>query len=222
VRSALCLAMLVPTLAAADAPRATPPPADPASQPAKEPKKIQPEPPPPPSPPDPLVSTAQNANLESTSRHQGINFTAAGGGGFTVGFGIGDSVGRGPGVSFRLAYAANEHFAWTAEIASVALLHQAAGTSANGDILRDQDTNLLLGLQVYANRSLWVRIAGGIGDYRPAKGGNLGGPAGAFGGGLDVLRFRRASIGLEMMSIGLINRDGLLTSTVFMLALNIE
>jgi hypothetical protein len=217
----LGIAMLcAPSLSIADSPRSTPPPAEPAT--GKHEKKIKPEPPPPPSPPDPIVEDARNSNLESTSRHQGFSLTLAGGGGFTVGFGIDNSVGRGPSGSLRFAHMAGERFAFTAELATVTLLHQAAGTSDNGEILQDQDTNLLVGLQFHANRTLWVRIAGGIGDYRPAKGGNLAGPSGLFGGGLDVYRFRRAAIGLEMMSIGLITRDGLLTSTAFMLALNIE
>jgi hypothetical protein len=222
MRAAACAVLLASAHAVADSPRATPPPAPPGSPAPTKEKKIKPEPPPPPSPPDPIVSVAQNANLESTSRHAGLNFTVAGGGGFTVGFGIGDSVGRGPGVSFRLAYAASERFAWTVELASIAALHQVAGTSDNGEIERDVETALMTGLQFYVNRTLWVRIAGGIGGYQPSKGGNLGGPAGGFGGGFDVIRFRRAAIGLEMMSMGLITRDGLLTGTAFMLALNIE
>jgi hypothetical protein len=224
VKTAACV-MLAPIamcgLAAADSPRSTPPPAG-DTAPKKEEKKIKPAPPPPPSPPDPIVDVAKNANLESTSRHKGLSFTFALGGGLTVGFGVDDAVGRGAGVSIRLARMASERFAFTAEISSVTLLHQAAGTSDNGEILRDQDTNLLLGLQFFATNSLWVRIAGGIGDYRPAKGGNLAGPAGLFGVGFDVVRFRRVAIGVEGMSIGQINREGLLTATAFMLALNVE
>jgi len=183
------------------------------------PKQREPDPPPPPSPPDPIVDTAADANLEPTERHQGLNFTAALGAGFTVGIGIGDSVGRGPSASFRLASIARPRVALTAEIASVTLLHRKA---AMGSIERDQDSNLLLGAQFYAKSSLWVRIAAGLGVYQPSGGSTLAGPAGLLGVGFDIVRRRRLSFGAEYMSIGMINRDGFLSSNAFMIDLAVE
>jgi len=188
------------------------------------PKKKQPDPPPPPSPPDPIVVDAQNANLESTARHQGLFATFAVGGGFTVGLGIDNSVGRGPGASLRLAQTASERFAFTLEIASVVNLHQIKGTNVSGDLLQDRDTNLLIGLQFFVKNSLWLRTAGGIGGLDPAgtTKRNLVGPAGLIGIGFDVVRTKRLSLGFEWMSIGMINRDGLLASNAFMLDVGLE
>ncbi len=183
------------------------------------PKQKEPDPPPPPSPPDPIVDAAADANLEPTDRHQGLNFTAALGAGFTVGIGIDNSVGRGPSASFRLASMARPRIALTAEIASVTLLHRQASM---GPIERDQDSNLLIGAQFYAKSSLWVRIAAGVGVYTPSGGSTLAGPAGVVGVGVDILRRRRLSFGLEYMSIGMINRDGFLSSNAFMVDLAIE
>jgi hypothetical protein len=195
----------------ADAPKGLQDPANP----------IKPEPPPPPSPPDPIVNSAGAHGLESTSRHKGLNFTAAVGGSFTVGIDIAGSIGRGPSGSFRLAHAASEKFAFTAELITTTLIRQIRGTDGSKETETDQGNGLLIGMQFYVNRSLWLRIAGGISGMKFADK-DLVGPTGAAGGGFDIVRFRRAAIGVEMMSVGQINRDGLLTTTAFMLDLSIE
>jgi len=182
---------------------------------------IKPEPPPPPSPADPIVNASGAHGLESTSRHQGFNFTAALGGGLTIGIDIAGSVGRGPAGSFRFAHAASEKFAFTAELVSITLLRQIKGTDGTTETNTDQGSGALLGMQFYVNRTLWLRLATGISSMQ-FDDATLVGPTGLAGGGLDILRFRRAAIGVEMMSIGQINRDGLLTTTAFMLDLSIE
>jgi hypothetical protein len=58
--------------------------------------------------------------------------------------------------------------------------------------------------------------------YTPSGGSTLAGPAGVVGVGVDILRRRRLSFGLEYMSIGMINRDGFLSSNAFMVDLAIE
>ncbi|MBA2539475.1 MAG: hypothetical protein H0V17_07570 [Deltaproteobacteria bacterium] len=183
--------------------------------------RIQPEPPPPPSPADPIVDHAASHGLESTSRHQGFNFTAALGGGLTVGIDISGSVGRGPAGSFRFAHTASEQLAFTAELISVTLIRQIKGTDGSNRTETDQGSGLLLGTQFYVNRSLWLRLAAGISSMK-FDDNTLVGPTGLAGGGVDILRFRRVAIGVEMMSIGQINRDGLLTTTAFMLDVSIE
>lgn len=183
--------------------------------------RIKPAPPPPPSPADPIVDSAASHGLESSSRHQGFNFTAAIGGGLTVGIDIGGSVGRGPAGSFRFAHAASDKLAFTAELISVTLIRQIKGTDGSKQTETDQGNGVLIGTQFYVNRSLWLRLAAGISSMKFSDN-TLVGPTGLAGGGFDILRFRRAAIGVEMMSIGQINRDGLLTTTAFMLDLSIE
>jgi hypothetical protein len=186
------------------------------------PKKKRPDPPPPPSPPDPIVDQAKNGNLESINRHQGINVTVALGGGFTVGFGIDNAVGRGPSGTLRIATVASDKLAFTAEAITLTLLHRVEATM-DAPLKRDQDSNLLLGLQYYVNPTLWLRVAGGLGGYQVADTPKaLVGPAGLASGGVDVVRGKRWAVGLEFVSIAMLNRDGLLSSNAFLLALNFE
>lgn len=190
--------------------------------------RIKPEPPPPPSPPDPVVNSSQQHGIESTSRHQGFSLTLAVGGGLVVGFGIDSSVGRGPSGSLRFAHMAGDRFAFTAEVANITLLHQVKGSdNSAGPTRTDLGNNFLVGLQLHVNRSLWIRGAGGVGSFQvdnpePMKDRVLPGVSGVVGGGFDILRFRRASIGAEIMTLGMLNRDGLLTVTSFMLDFSIE
>lgn len=189
--------------------------------PASVQKKKQPDPPPPPSPPDPIVDTAKNANLESTDRHQGINVTLGVGGGFTIGFGVDNAVGRGATGNLRIATVASDKFAFTAEAIVLTLLHQV--DAMNAPIKQDRDANLLIGFQYYVNPTLWVRLAGGLGVFKIADTPKaFAGPAGLAGGGVDIVRGKRFALGLEFLSIGMINRDGVLSSNAFLLALNFE
>ncbi len=189
---------------------------------------IPPPPPPTPSPPDPVVTSSAQHSIESASRQQGFSVTLAFGGGLTVGVGIDCSVGRGPSGSLRFAHMAGERWAFTAEIANTTLLHQVKGTDSSGGTIRtDVGSNLLLGVQLYVNRVLWLRGGVGLGSFQiddpdSMKTKILGGPSGVAGGGLDLVRFRRVAIGVEMMSLGMLNRDGLLTTTAFMLDFTIE
>lgn len=175
-----------------------------------------------------MVAGSAQHGLESSSRHQGLSVTLALGGGLTVGVGIDGSVGRGPSVSLRVAHMASERWAFTAELANTTLLHRVKGTdSSTGELRTDVGANALLGVQLYLNRVLWLRGGVGLGTFNSDTSDSmarriLSGPAGVGGGGLDLVRFRRAAIGVEMMSIGMVNREGLLTTTSFMLDLSIE
>lgn len=189
---------------------------------------IKPEPPPAPSAPDPISERAGEHGLESTDRHNGLNFTAAIGGGVTVGIGIESAVGRGPSGSFRLASVAAPRLAFVAELTTVTMLRQSKGINGMlGGTRTDQANNLLFGIQLYANRLLWVRTGVGVGGFVIDQGKGvdpkvLAGPAGVVGGGFDLWRRRRVAIGVEIMTVGMLNRDGLLTTTGFMLDLSIE
>ncbi len=189
---------------------------------------IKPEPPPPPSPPDPVVSSSALHGIESTSRQQGLNVTLALGGGLVVGVGIDSSVGRGPSGSLRIARMAGERWAFNFEAANITLLHQVkADDGSKGPARTDLGNNLLVGIQLYVNRSLWIRGGGGLGTFTVDDPSSMDpklfpGVSGVVGGGFDVVRFGRAAIGVETMSLGMLNRDGLLTVTSFMLDLTIE
>jgi hypothetical protein len=167
------------------------------------------------SAPDPAVQDAAEANLETTESRSGLTFTAELGGGLTVGFGITDSVGRGGSLSLRLGHVATRRTVITFELSGTAALHKAAtmsSTKANTDV------NLLAGAQYYVNRSLWLRIAGGVGvftrrDVRDTSGIKditLVGPAALGGLGVELLRFKWAVLGFELGTSAMINRDGLL------------
>lgn len=177
--------------------------------------------------PDPAAVDAADANLESTARRQGLSLTFAVGGGVTLGFGIDNAVGRGGSGSFRLGKVANSRAVVTLEVAGVALFHAVKTTTGKSELHTNQDSNVLVGMQYYVNPSLWVRGAVGIGGYKtselsPADEVRLLGPAGAIGAGVDLVRWRRAAIGLEFMTISMINRDGILSSSGFMLDLSVD
>jgi hypothetical protein len=204
-----------------------------------------------PPPPDPSAVEAGDANLETVSRRKGRNFTAAVGGGRTIGFGIDDAVGTGGSVSLRLAQVASASTLITVEFGGIVLVHQVkkfdpSTCASHLDQITNQDTNIAVGAQYYVNRSLWIRGATGIGIYHgndiaPSKtmqiscpDGSmptvpvsfrqlkLAGPVGIAGVGLELAQFKRWSLGLEIMSIGMLNRDGVLSSTGIMLDAIIE
>jgi len=178
--------------------------------------------------PDPAVAAAGEANLEPTERHQGLSFALALGGGFTLGFGIDDSVGRGGAGSLRLGQAATPRSAITLEVAAAALFHAVKTTSGETTTRTNNDSNLLVGAQYFLGPGLWLRAAVGFGVYRARSVGpsaddvTLFGPSGVVGAGVDLVRRHRTAIGFELMSIGMLNREGLLSSNGFMLNLSVD
>lgn len=181
---------------------------------------------PPPPKPDPSAVSAGESNLESTSRRRGRNATAALGVGLTVGFGIDDAVGTGGSGSFRVGVASTDRLVINAELNLVILVHEVGTVGGPSERKENVDVNLMLGGQFYVNRSLWLRTGLGFGVFRArgiddAMGGkrdvNLGGPAGLVGAGLDLVRLKRLSIGLEIMSITMLNREGILSTNGFLL-----
>jgi len=110
----------------------------------------------------------------------------------------------------------------TAELAGVVLLHEVATTSGMTTQERNEDTNLFVGAQYFATRAFWVRIGAGSGCTRAATWASataLAGtssspdPASVVGVGLDVVQWRGWSFGMETMSIGMLNRKGLLSTS---------
>ena len=167
---------------------------------------------------------ASNANLASESIHEGKQFTVAAGGGLTIGLGVDDAVGGGGSISFRLGQMATERIGFTVELTSV-VLRQKVAVNAGGmtDVKENVDSNLLVGAQFFVARSLWLRVATGLGVYVDNKlDRTLPGPAGLVGAGLDIVRKGRVAVGLETLGIGQINREGLLVTGGMLLNLAIE
>jgi hypothetical protein len=161
---------------------------------------------------------AGDANLEPTRARSGVVLTAAIGGGLMVGFGIEDSVGRGGSASFRIGHVATSRIVLDVELDLVASLHRQAVTS---DAATNSDTNLLVGAQYYANPSLWLRFAGGVGVYS-ARDVVLGtgapgertlvGPAALAALGIELARYKWAVLGIEASVLAMVNHEGVLVA----------
>lgn len=192
------------TQTSTSAPPAPPPPvAKPAAAPAVQPA-------PPPSSPDPdAEEAASEANLESNAPRHGTTFSAALGAGLTMG----DGVGRGPALSFRVGHVATPLTVLTFEITGGSLLHEVQGSST---ILHNDDISLMAGALHYVNRSLWLRGAGGVTAYTednlvPSLKVVHGGVGGLIGIGIDFVRWHYLVLGLETFDqVSLVSKKGLL------------
>ena len=171
--------------------------------------------------PDRAAIDAGEANLESTWRRTGTSVAFAFGAGLTVGFGIADAVGGGGSASLRLRHAATEATLITAEFAAVAVLRTGDAATADTARKRNEDGNVLVGATYYANQALWIRGAVGFGRYKGRDVTRLG-PATLVGAGLDLVRWRRFDLGLEMMVISMANRAGVLSAGGLMLGVSIN
>jgi hypothetical protein len=137
---------------------------------------------------------ASEANLESNAPRAGVTFSASVGAGLTMG----DGVGRGPALSFRLGHVATSSTVLTFEITGGSLLHQPAGM--NPPILHNDYISLMAGGLHYVNRSLWLRGAGGATTYTIDTGSDKhvhGGVGGLVGAGIDLARWHYLVLGLE-------------------------
>ena len=161
--------------------------------------------------PDPLAQgKADEANLESNAPRQGVTFSASLGGGLLVAHG---SVGSMPFLSLRLGHVMTPDTVLTLEINGGTLRHKQA---MMGDTLLDTASNVLVGAQYYTHPSVWVRMAGGL-DLHTIDNGPLGqdvipGAAAAFGAGVDLVRRHFLVLGLEVLGIAAVNREGLLVT----------
>ncbi len=197
------------------------------------------KPEPPPTKPDPAATRAGEANLESTTARSGIVVTLAVGGALTLGFGINDSTGSGGAGTFRIARVATPDTLITLEILGSALFHQVRsgmGVDAETTTYTNQVSSFLVGAQHYVNAGLWLRLGLGFGRYlgdevlldappgEPMQRGDVrrAGPAGSVGAGLDVLRLKRFRLSAEICSTGMLTRDGLLSSSGFLIGFSVD
>jgi hypothetical protein len=183
--------------------------------------------------PDPAVDRAADANLESQSRRKGLTLQFGIGGAITFGFGYDETLERGVGTSLRLGTVARDNLVFTIEALNFTLLHKPA--TMDGSMSQTQKNlvnNALVGAQIYVNPVLWVRGAVGFNSYigeRVERGdGTIGdlrtaGLAGAFGAGVELLRFRRGvALGFEIVSMLARSKEGTLSSSSFMIDLSID
>jgi hypothetical protein len=214
-------AAVVAALSAASVAHAAPPAASPrAANPATAAAATS-------EPPDPAVEEAGDANLESIEDRRGLTFAGSIGGGLILGFGIKDSVGRGPSVSLRLGHVATRTTVITFELGVTAALHRLA---TNGAIETNTNANLLAGALHYVNTSLWVRFGGGLGVYHASQValtqgfGNLTlvGPAALAGFGLDLLRVKSAVLDFESGASAMLNSEGVLVASGANLGLSFD
>jgi hypothetical protein len=166
--------------------------------------------------PDPAVEVASEGNLESTEHRQGLTFAAALGGGMTIGFGVKDSVGRGGSVDLRLGHVVGPRWVTTLEADITIALHRRGSMDP---VSANTQTALLAGMQYYVSQSLWVRGAGGAAIYDGRKvalsDGRIGdlqliGPAGQFGAGIDLARFKSVVLGADASASVTITSQGVL------------
>ena len=167
--------------------------------------------------PDPAAARAGDANLESMEHRSGVTFSAAIGPSFTLG---GGPVGTGTGgaAALTLGHVATPSTVILFELFGAAQFHK-KGTM--GELVANNDTNLLAGVQVWLGPSLWVRALGGVGSFHgndipigsdPSANIRLVGPAAAAAVGVDLARWKGVVLGLELYSINMVNREGLLSA----------
>lgn len=156
--------------------------------------------------PDPAATQqAHEANLESDAPRQGTTISAAFGGGLVVGKGDSETV---PIASFRLGHVATPKTIVTLEVAGGTFFH-----SQGNKLFTDSSSTTLVGGLYYVGPSAWIRGAAGVNAHRvesptPAMSFTHVGPAGAVGGGVDLLRRHLFVVGIEVFGILAINRDG--------------
>jgi hypothetical protein len=192
-----------------------------------------------PAKPDQSAIDAGEANLASIAVRKGLVFTFALGGAITLGFGRDDDVatvdnatGRGGAVTLRLAHVATPRTLVTVEVTGGTLFYSISA----GDMKRTYRTefqNFLVGGQFYVKPAIWIR--GGLGFGRQngedldlegtpnaRKRFRLPGPAGWVGVGIDLLRRKWFRMSAEVTSTASINREGVLSSSGFLIGFSVD
>ena len=171
--------------------------------------------------PDPAAVEAGDANLESVEHRRGTTLSVGLGGALTFGMGVKNAVGRGGGFDIRVGRVATRHTVITLELSVCALPHQLS----SGGISTNSSTSLLVGAQHWVNESLWVRAGLGYGVFLandeplPGASRTLRGAASVVGAGVDLVRWKSAVLDLELLSVAMVNREGVLSSSALLLGL---
>lgn len=165
------------------------------------------------------AAAADEANLESNAPRAGMTFSVALGAGITMG----DGVGRGPALSFRIGHVATPSTVLTLEITGGSLLHQEAAPMGNGPIMHNDFIGLMAGGLYYVSGSFWIRGASGLATYTIDSGMNNKahlGITGVGGLGLDFVRWHYLVLGIETFSqVAIVGTRGLMLNTGLCLGL---
>lgn len=177
---------------------------------------------------EPAVTHAGEANLDPKGSRTNIQFTGAIGGAVSLGFSMTDANGSGGALSLRLGEPMTPEWVLNFEIGSVTQPHRAFDKTLE----LDNSTALLVGASYYLSNAFFLRGAIGVGNYvkknptimgDPTSGDHhYGGFATAFGFGLDIIRVKHFVFGTEIWNMSLLNRDGLLSSTAFCVAMTVN
>jgi (2Fe-2S) ferredoxin len=160
--------------------------------------------------PDPLAQArAEEANLESNAPRQGVTFSAALGDGLLLAKG---TVGNMPMVSLRVGQVMTPSSILTLELVGGTVREKPEMAAST---VTDATSSLLIGAQRYTNTSVWVRGGGGLNVHStfssvPHNTSIVPGIAGAVGAGIDLLRRHFFVLGLEVLGIGAVDRNGVL------------
>jgi hypothetical protein len=167
-------------------------------------------------PPSRAEEQASEANLQSIAPRAGVTFSASAGGGLI----LGDGVGRGPAVSFRLGHVATLRDVLLLDISISTLLHEPMPSDLRTNIL----SSITAGGLHYTSGSLWVRGGAGlllytVDDVGKSKSPHLGG-GGTVGIGVDLARWRYLVLGLEAFGTGgIVATKGLMVTSGICLGL---
>ena len=165
--------------------------------------------------PAPAASRIGDANLESVQPRSGTTLSLSFVPDVVVGTGTAADTGTGGGISARVGQVAAPDTIVTLELTGGAVLvHRAIDKK----IYQNSTFNLAVGAQRYFADSLWVRLAGGLGNYTrrgqfdrvgtPAPDESLTGPVGVFGVGIDAVRVHKWVVDLEVCATFLLERHG--------------
>lgn len=176
--------------------------------------------------PDPAAERAGFANLESIEHRQGITFGAALGPSVTIGGGTG----TGGDLALKLGHVATPKTVFTFVLGGSAQFHR----NLNKDLVANNLTYALAGAQYWAAPSLWIGIGFGAGTYHcndcidsddmapVPKNTKRAGPSSGVSAGVDLVRYRGVVLGLEVYSIGVITREGFVTTGGMSLGLSFD
>lgn len=173
---------------------------------------------------EPAVTHAGEANLEPKGSRTNIQFTGALGGAASIGFSMTDANGSGGALSLRMGEPMTPEWVLNLELATVGQPHRAV----DGTLELDQSTALLVGASYYVSEAFFFRGGVGPGGYVKHQimiaGGDrhYAGLATGFGFGLDIIKVKHFVFGTEIWNMSLLNRDGLLSSTAFCVAMTIN
>ena len=159
-------------------------------------------------------AAAEEANLESNAPRAGMTFSVALGGGVTMG----DGVGRGPALSFRVGRVATPSTVLTLELTGGSLFHQETAPMGEGPLRHNDFVGLLAGALHYVSGSFWIRGAGGLATYTVDSGDTTNhahlGVGGVGGVGLDLMRWHYLVLGVETFGqVAIVGTRGLMVNT---------